>query len=43
MFGVDGALYRQRPLRLRIARDMLLYTLLKRDLNVIAALVFGSA
>ena len=38
VFDVDGTLYRQRPLRLRMARDMLLYTLLNRDLNVIAVL-----
>ena len=38
VFDVDGTLYRQRPLRLRIARDMLLYSLFKRDLNVIAVL-----
>jgi FMN phosphatase YigB (HAD superfamily) len=38
VFDVDGTLYRQRPLRLRMARDILLYTLLKRDLNVIAVL-----
>jgi HAD superfamily hydrolase (TIGR01549 family) len=38
VFDVDGTLYRQRPLRVRMARDILLYTLLKRDLNVIAVL-----
>ena len=38
VFDVDGTLYRQRPLRIRMARDLLLYTLLKRDLNVIAVL-----
>jgi len=38
VFDVDGTLYRQRALRLRMARDVLLYTLLKRDLNVIAVL-----
>ena len=38
VFDVDGTLYRQRPLRLRMARDVLLHTLLKRDLNVIAVL-----
>jgi putative hydrolase of the HAD superfamily len=38
VFDVDGTLYRQRPLRLRMARDLLFYTLLKRDLNVIAVL-----
>ena len=36
VFDVDGTLYRQRSLRLRMARDMLLYTLIKRDLKVIA-------
>ncbi|UPK03224.1 HAD family hydrolase [Bradyrhizobium sp. 170] len=38
VFDVDGTLYRQRPLRIRMTRDILLYTLLKRDLNVIAVL-----
>ena len=38
VFDVDGTLYRQRPLRVRMARDILLHTLLKRDLNVIAVL-----
>ena len=38
VFDVDGTLYRQRPLRLRMAREILLYTLLKCDLNVIAVL-----
>jgi FMN phosphatase YigB (HAD superfamily) len=38
VFDVDGTLYRQRQLRLRMAWDILLYTLLKRDLNVIAVL-----
>ena len=38
VFDVDGTLYRQRPLRLKMARDILLHTLLKRDLNVIAVL-----
>src|ERR1700730_11597541 len=37
-FDVDGTLYRQGPLRLRMARDMLLYTILKRDFNVIGVL-----
>lgn len=31
-FDVDGTLYRQRPLRLRMARDMLLHALRTRDL-----------
>jgi FMN phosphatase YigB (HAD superfamily) len=38
VFDVDGTLYRQRPLRLRMARDLLLHTLLKRDMNVVAVL-----
>ena len=38
VFDVDGTLYRQRQLRLRMARDILLYTLRKRDLNIIAVL-----
>jgi FMN phosphatase YigB (HAD superfamily) len=38
VFDVDGTLYRQRQLRLRMAWDLLLYTLLKRDLKVIAVL-----
>lgn len=38
VFDMDGTLYRHRSLHLRMARDMLLYTLLKRDLNVIAVL-----
>jgi FMN phosphatase YigB (HAD superfamily) len=38
VFDVDGTLYRQRRLRLRMARDILLHALLKRDVNVIAVL-----
>jgi putative hydrolase of the HAD superfamily len=38
VFDVDGTLYRQRPLRIKMARDILLHTLLKRDLNVVAVL-----
>jgi putative hydrolase of the HAD superfamily len=38
VFDVDGTLYRQRPLRLWMARDLLLHSLLKRDLNVITVL-----
>jgi FMN phosphatase YigB (HAD superfamily) len=34
-FDVDGTLYRQRPLRLRMARDMLLHTVAKRDLSAV--------
>jgi HAD superfamily hydrolase (TIGR01549 family) len=35
-FDVDGTLYRQRPLRLRMGRDMVLHTVSKRDLNAIS-------
>jgi putative hydrolase of the HAD superfamily len=38
VFDVDGTLYRQRPLRLRMARDLLLYTLSKRDPGVVTVL-----
>ena len=38
VFDVDGTLYRQRPLRLRMARDLLLHTLSKRDLSVATVL-----
>jgi len=38
VFDVDGTLYRQRPLRWRLARDLLLDALLKRNLDVIAVL-----
>ena len=34
-FDVDGTLYRQRPLRLRMARDMVLHTAAKCDLSAI--------
>ena len=34
-FDVDGTLYRQRPLRLRMGRDMVLHSIAKRDLSVI--------
>lgn len=37
-FDVDGTLYRQRPLRLRMARDLILHTLTKADLAPIAVL-----
>ena len=37
-FDVDGTLYRQRPLRLRMARDMLLHALSKRTFKTIAVL-----
>jgi putative hydrolase of the HAD superfamily len=32
-FDVDGTLYRQRPLRLRMGRDMVLHAVAKCDLN----------
>jgi putative hydrolase of the HAD superfamily len=35
-FDVDGTLYRQRPLRLRMARDMVLHTVAKCDLNAVS-------
>ena len=38
MFDVDGTLYRQRPLRLRMARDLLFHTVSKLDLNTILVL-----
>src|ERR1700722_15206087 len=38
VFDVDGTFYRQRPLLLRMARDLLLHSLAKRDLNVITVL-----
>jgi FMN phosphatase YigB (HAD superfamily) len=38
VFDVDGTLYRQRPVRLRMARDIILHTLSKRDLDVLAVL-----
>lgn len=34
-FDVDGTLYGQRALRLRMARDMALHTLAKRDLSAV--------
>src|ERR1700740_3446226 len=37
-FDVDGTLYRQGRLRLKMARDVVLHTLLRHDLNVIAVL-----
>lgn len=33
-FDVDGTLYRQNPLRLKMARDMLLHTIMKFDFDV---------
>jgi FMN phosphatase YigB (HAD superfamily) len=38
VFDVDGTLYRQRQLRLRMARDLLIHTVLKRDPKIIAVL-----
>jgi putative hydrolase of the HAD superfamily len=38
VFDVDGTLYRQRPLRLRMARDLLLHTLTRLDLRTLAVL-----
>jgi putative hydrolase of the HAD superfamily len=35
-FDVDGTLYRQGPLRLRMGRDMVLHTVAKCDLNAIS-------
>jgi len=35
-FDVDGTLYRQRPLRLKMARDMVLHTIAKCDPNAIS-------
>jgi FMN phosphatase YigB (HAD superfamily) len=37
-FDVDGTLYRQRPLRLRMARDLLWHTLARRDLATLRVL-----
>jgi phosphoserine phosphatase len=37
-FDVDGTLYRQSSLRLRMARDMLLYAVLKRDYKLMRLL-----
>jgi putative hydrolase of the HAD superfamily len=37
-FDVDGTLYSQRPLRLRIGRDMVLHTIAKRDLSAIGVI-----
>jgi FMN phosphatase YigB (HAD superfamily) len=38
VFDVDGTLYRQRPVRLRMARDMLLHAIFQHNLTVIAVL-----
>lgn len=37
-FDVDGTLYNQRLLRVRMARDMLFHAMLKRDISVISVL-----
>lgn len=37
-FDVDGTLYNQRPLRLRIARDLILYSISRLNFNVISVL-----
>jgi putative hydrolase of the HAD superfamily len=37
-FDVDGTLYRQRPLRLRMGRDMVLHAVAKRDLSAIGVI-----
>lgn len=38
VFDVDGTLYRQRPLRMKIARDLAAYTIRNRDLKVVSVL-----
>jgi putative hydrolase of the HAD superfamily len=38
VFDMDGTLYRQRPLRIRMAWDLALHTLAKRDITAIAVL-----
>jgi putative hydrolase of the HAD superfamily len=38
VFDVDGTLYRQRPLRLRMARDLALHALTRFDLRTLAVL-----
>jgi len=37
-FDVDGTLYKQRPLRLRMGRDMAIQAVAKRDLNAIGVI-----
>lgn len=39
VFDVDGTLYRQRQLRLQMARDLILHTLHSRDLGTISVLM----
>lgn len=38
VFDVDGTLYRQRPLRLRMARDLLVHALIRLDLATLSVL-----
>lgn len=38
VFDVDGTLYRQRPLRMKMARDLAAYTIWNRDLRVVSVL-----
>jgi len=38
VFDVDGTLYRQRPLRLRMARELLVHSVRRRDAKIIAVL-----
>lgn len=38
VFDIDGTLYRQRPLRVRIGRDLTLYSIWNRDLKVASIL-----
>ena len=38
VFDVDGTLYRQRPLRMRMARDLAAHSVRKRDLKAISVL-----
>jgi len=38
VFDVDGTLYRQRPVRLKMLRDIVIHAISKRDLNVLAVL-----
>lgn len=38
VFDVDGTLYRQRPLRIRMARDLALHALTRLDLRTLAVL-----
>src|SRR5262249_45831739 len=38
VFDVDGTLYRQGPLRLKMSRDIFIYAILNRDFNVVSVL-----